>query len=188
MRKALYSIGIFLFLCVLALGYYGSYRISDMKMKLSHMEKALNDKEIQEADRTERRITLETQCTIEEYDQHSGKLTDTTQVAADNFLGMDRQELLKFLKASETMYYQYSLVAFSPQHVVIRQVRTEYETYFLVEEKGKVVVYKGDRQTVYEPTEIRTSTLPEKLKKEIKDGKYLDSQEKLYNFLENYST
>lgn len=188
MRKVLYSIGILVFLGVLTLGFYGSYRLSDMKMKMDHMEKTLNDKEVQEADRTENRISTETKCTIEEYDSLSGELQETTQVASENFLGMDRQELEKFLTASQTMYYQYSLVAFSPQHVVIRQTRTEYETYFLVEEKGKVVVYKGDRKTVYEPTEIRTSTLPESLREEIRNGKYVDSQEKLYNFLENYST
>ena len=105
-----------------------------------------------------------------------------------NLLGMNRQELVDFLKKSQTPYYNYSLVAFSPQHVVIRQTRTSYETYYLTEEEGKVQVYKGDKETLYEPTEIAVDQLPENLQKEIQTGKYLDSEEDLYNFLENYSS
>lgn len=60
--------------------------------------------------------------------------------------------------------------------------------YILLEEKGYVVVYHTDRKTLYASTDILVSELPEKLQKEIEEGKYISSEEQLYNFLENYSS
>ena len=188
MRKVFYGIGIFMVLCLLTLGSYGTYKISDMRLKMIDMEKQLEEQQSLQTDTVKNQICADTQCTIEEYDKNSGELRQRTKVTSANLLGMNRQELVDFLKKSQTPYYNYSLVAFSPQHVVIRQTRTSYETYYLTEEEGKVQVYKGDKETLYEPTEIAVDQLPENLQKEIQTGKYLDSEEDLYNFLENYSS
>jgi len=60
--------------------------------------------------------------------------------------------------------------------------------YILLEEKGYVAVYHTDRKTLYASTDILVSELPEELQEEIKEGKYIGSEEQLYNFLENYSS
>lgn len=60
--------------------------------------------------------------------------------------------------------------------------------YILLEEKGYVAVYHTDRKTLYASTDILVSELPEELQKEIEEGKYIGSEEQLYNFLENYSS
>lgn len=60
--------------------------------------------------------------------------------------------------------------------------------YILLEEKGYVAVYHTDRKTLYASTDILISELPEELQKEIEEGKYIGSEEQLYNFLENYSS
>lgn len=188
MRKTFYSVGVFLFLCFLSLGFYGSYKVSDMKMKIRNLEQNLEEEQLKEAEAVEQIITEATQCTIEEYDRNTGELKEKTTLAADNINGMSREELNAFLSRSNTAYYRYALVAFSPQHVVIRQSRTTFGTYYLVEEDGKVVVYKGDKKTLFEPTEILTASLPKHLQMQIQQGKMLDSEEELYNFLENYSS
>jgi len=41
---------------------------------------------------------------------------------------------------------------------------------------------------LYENTSIRLSSLPDALKTEIKNGKYIRTKKELYDFLENYST
>ena len=51
-----------------------------------------------------------------------------------------------------------------------------------------VVVYHADRKTLYSNTDIRISSLPVDLQKEIAEGKEIYSEEELYNFLENYSS
>ncbi|MGI6070634.1 MAG: hypothetical protein ACOYBE_09425 [Blautia sp.] len=188
MRKTFYSIGVFLFLCVLSLGFYGSYKVSDMKTKIQNLESSLEKEKSKETESISRLITDATKCTIEEYDRNTGELKEQTTFAADNIVGMSREDLTAFLQNSNTAYYRYALVAYSPEHVVIRQSRTVYGTYYLKEEDGNVVVYKGDKKTVFEPTQIALNSLPEKLQKEIREGKFIDSEEELYNFLENYSS
>ena len=62
------------------------------------------------------------------------------------------------------------------------------EGYYLIEEGGFLVVYASDRKTVYEYTDISLEYLPENLQKEIQNGKYIETSESLYGFLENYSS
>lgn len=63
-----------------------------------------------------------------------------------------------------------------------------YGKYYLKEEKGYVVVYKQDKTTVFETTEILISFLPTSLQEEIRKGKYIKTEKELYSFLENYSS
>ena len=44
------------------------------------------------------------------------------------------------------------------------------------------------KKTVYEYTDISLEGLPENLQKEIQNGKYIETSESLYGFLENYSS
>ncbi|XCP83694.1 hypothetical protein ABXS75_11455 [Roseburia hominis] len=62
------------------------------------------------------------------------------------------------------------------------------EIYFLKELNGYVVVYLSDQKTVFEYTNIPISELPNELAEEIHNGKVIDGTEKLYGFLENYSS
>ena len=46
-----------------------------------------------------------------------------------------------------------------------------------------------EQQTsIYEYTNIRVEELPEELQNEIREGKRLEGKDKLYGFLENYSS
>lgn len=65
---------------------------------------------------------------------------------------------------------------------------TTLSGYYLKETEGKVCVFRGDKVTVYEQTSIPLDILPNSLQKEISQGKYLESEIELYNFLENYSS
>lgn len=60
--------------------------------------------------------------------------------------------------------------------------------YYLKEEQGCVCIYLDDKETLYENTSIRLSSLPDALKTEIKNGKYIRTKKELYDFLKNYST
>ena len=62
------------------------------------------------------------------------------------------------------------------------------DCYYLKALNGYVVVYLNDKKTVYEYTDILLDGLPETLQKEIKNGKYVETSEELYGFLENYSS
>lgn len=62
------------------------------------------------------------------------------------------------------------------------------ELYYLKDLNGYVVVYMNDRPTVYEYTNILISDLPDTYQNEIKNGMIIEGTEKLYGFLENYSS
>ena len=53
---------------------------------------------------------------------------------------------------------------------------------------GFIAVYKSDKKTIYEYTNIVVEDLPEDVRQEILDGKEIRTVEKLYGFLENYSS
>ncbi|MEF9839779.1 MAG: hypothetical protein RR275_08050 [Lachnospiraceae bacterium] len=60
--------------------------------------------------------------------------------------------------------------------------------YYLKERNGFILVYLSDGVTIYEDTNIKVDILPKELQDEIKKGKYLETTEILYGFLENYSS
>lgn len=62
------------------------------------------------------------------------------------------------------------------------------EGYYVCELHGYVVVYLYDQTTIYEVTNIRVSDLPEEVQEKVMDKLYLETEEKLYGFLENYSS
>ena len=49
-------------------------------------------------------------------------------------------------------------------------------------------MYFNDKKTPYEYTDIHYDELPELLRQEIRNGKYIESTAELYGFLENYSS
>lgn len=60
--------------------------------------------------------------------------------------------------------------------------------YYLMEVNGYVVVYLSDKVTPYEYTAIAYDELPPTVRAEVRNGKYIESPEELYGFLENYSS
>ena len=71
-----------------------------------------------------------------------------------------------------------------------KEVKAEYEqeSYYLVLEKGSVNIYLSDKTTLYEHTSIMAEDLPEKLRLEVLEGKCVQGEQELYDFLENYSS
>lgn len=62
------------------------------------------------------------------------------------------------------------------------------DCYYLMEVNGYVVVYLSDKKTPYEYTSIPFDELPDRIRQEVRNGKYIESTEELYGFLENYSS
>ncbi len=60
--------------------------------------------------------------------------------------------------------------------------------YYLMANGGIVYVYQGDMKTLYLATDITIDQLPDDVRQEILDKKYIKNEEELYNFLESYSS
>ena len=61
-------------------------------------------------------------------------------------------------------------------------------SFYLVAYDNEVLVYLDDLETVYIETHIRLDSLPEELQKKIIYKMWLEDEEALYDFLENYSS
>lgn len=70
----------------------------------------------------------------------------------------------------------------------VKDEKNEEGGYWLSQLQGYVVVYLNDRTTIYEMTDILLTDLPEEVQQEIASGKSVSTTEKLYAFLENYSS
>ncbi len=62
------------------------------------------------------------------------------------------------------------------------------EGYYLREEEGYVIVYMFDNSTIFLETDILVTSLSDTLQWEIEEGKYIETTNELYSFLENYSS
>ncbi|MCD8364039.1 MAG: hypothetical protein LUC98_13990 [Lachnospiraceae bacterium] len=60
--------------------------------------------------------------------------------------------------------------------------------FLLLESNDAVIVYELPGKELFEYTDVNFEALPEALRNEIQQGKYLKSEEELYNFLENYTS
>ncbi len=60
--------------------------------------------------------------------------------------------------------------------------------FLLVNEDNYVTVYQLPERELYEYTDLIMDVLPEDVRSEVEEGKYLKDEEELYNFLENYTS
>lgn len=95
---------------------------------------------------------------------------------------------LSFISFGAYREYSKESVDEQMENVSIESSTFDKEGYYLLETNGYVVVYESDRHTPYEYTDIVFEELPEILKQEIKNGKYIKNEEELYGFLENYTS
>lgn len=145
-------------------------------------------------------INADTQYIIEEVDLKKDTSVETKWKVPDKYIGMNRQQFIKemelyqqspSLKDQELGFVSAEVVTFSKERVVVRKSYIFKElctSFYLVNEKNYVVVYCDDLKTVYMNTNIALDSLPDTLKQEIIQNKYIATEEELYNFLESYSS
>ncbi len=93
------------------------------------------------------------------------------------------------LENEETREEEKASAAETPDEAVAAKGEAlKEDAYYLMEVNGYVVVYLSDKETPFEYTDIPYDELPALLREEIRNGKYIESTEELYGFLENYSS
>ncbi len=145
-------------------------------------------------------ISADTQYIIQEVDLRRDTSVETQWKVPDKYIGMDRKSFLRemelyqqspSLKDQQLGFVSVEVISFSKSKVVVRKsymFKEVYTSFYLVNEKNYVVVYCDDLKTVYMNTNISLDSLPDKLKQEIIQNKYIATEEELYNFLESYSS
>lgn len=100
---------------------------------------------------------------------------------------MDAVPVEEFLAGLQSM----GVVSYAPDRLVVKKIydssKVKYR-YYLIAVEGEVVVYYGDKKTVYEYTGIETKKLSKEEKQALKNGVEIKDEEELYSVLENYSS
>lgn len=145
-------------------------------------------------------INAETEYVLREKDLLSGSAVETSEEIPDMYIGMDREQFVTAmenyaaappLSEKERGFVSLEVLSFAPSRVVV-QMNYRYvqpsQSFYVVAINDMIVVYLEDRQTVYQYTNIRLSQLPEKLQQEIIGVMHVSGEERLYDFLENYTS
>jgi len=147
-------------------------------------------------------ITIDsgTEYVLEVYDREKDLLSEYELNPPAYLIGLDRTGLLQYvsdymmhipLEEFQKGLLSYEVVSFSEDQVILRKVydaSTVPYQYYLVVERGYLVVYYADQKTVYEYTGIQARDLPEEEQIKLAYGIFLKDQGELYGVLQGYSS
>ena len=145
-------------------------------------------------------LCVDTEYVLEETDILRHTAVETSWRLPDKYVGMNREQFLEAmdryaafppLSEQERGFVGLEVKSFSRERVVV-QMNYRYVqpslSFYLVAYDNEVLVYLDDLETVYIETHIRLDSLPEELQKKIIYKMWLEDEEALYDFLENYSS
>ena len=146
-------------------------------------------------------VTADTVYLIEEVDLTDGTVQEKEESMPIKYIGLDRDSLLEELASYdinppltelERGFETIELTAFSKDRVVVckyyKPAKDENQGFYLMVADHFVVVYQGDQRTLYMNTDILLENLNDELQAEIMQGKYVETEEEILNFLESYSS
>lgn len=138
--------------------------------------------------------------TLECYDVETNQTIIESKEMPAKFIGLTRKEVIdlisKEMKQPSIDEYQkglisYVLISFSKDEMILRKSYDQkiipYQYYIAIYD-DQVIVYYGDRKTIYEYTGIDARNLSEKNQAELAQGRKVKDEEELYNLLESYSS
>ena len=146
------------------------------------------------------RTTCDTICIYEDIDQKDGTVMISEERIPAKYIDMTRADFEKTLcedskqlslTDKERGFQSQHLELFSREKVkIVRIYDTTVEEigYYIMVVEGKICVYKQDKETIYFETDLMLHDLPEVVQQEVLRGKYIDSELKVYHFLESYSS
>ena len=147
-------------------------------------------------------VTADTKYLVEEIDLTDGTVHEKEESVPVKYIGLDREGLVDELDSYdknppltelERGFETIELTAFSKDRVVIcKYYKLEKEDqnqgYYLMVADHLIVVYREDQRTLFMNTDILLESLDDALQAEIMQGKYMATEEEVFQFLESYSS
>ncbi|MCM1088246.1 MAG: hypothetical protein NC419_08820 [Muribaculaceae bacterium] len=145
-------------------------------------------------------ICADTVYLVEEVNLSAGTIEEKEEPVPVKYIGLDRTSLIEELNAYDNNpaltdlklgFETIELASFSKDRVVVcKYYRPEEEEkgFYLMVADHYVIVYEEDKKTLHTNTDILLESLSIELQEEIMQGKYVENEQELYNFLESYSS
>lgn len=163
------------------------------------MEQTAGQEEVA-VDNTQIKLGVDTIYQIENYDAVKEQTTTEYVTLPEDLVGYTREEVDEYFKkymdnlpVEEFLNGLQSIGVsnFSDERLVVHKVydssKVEYR-YYIIAVDGEVVVYYGDKKTIYEYTGIATDTLSAEEQSALKQGVEIEDEDALFGVLENYSS
>lgn len=153
-----------------------------------------------EVDNTQVKLGVDTVYQVENYDVVKDQTTTEYLILPEELVGYDREQTDEYFKkymnnlpVEEFLNGLQStgVTNFSAERLVVHKVydssKIEFR-FYLIAVDGEVVVYYGDKKTVYEYTGILTDNLSAEEQAALKQGIEVKDESELFGILENYSS
>lgn len=190
------------FVMVYYAGYYYATKKIDKTDSVKYTNETVEDstEDAEAADSSSKDVvTKDTEYIIESYNLETDDLAKKTSDLPTALIGLNREEVINYISkninefsSDDEEVINVQLISFSSKSVVLRKsyndISTESYKYWLKDVDGYITVYKADKTTVYFNTDINIALLPDDVKNEIQEGKYIKDIHELYSFLESYSS
>lgn len=136
---------------------------------------------------------------IEYYYPEEDRLLKEQLKCIPAMLGFDRDGVEKYLddymnnlsrEEQEKGLVSYKMISYNGNEITLRKTfkSPESKGFYAKSFNGLIVILKSDQKTVYEYTQISLASLPEDMRDDILNGYYLETEEELYSFLENFTS
>ncbi len=145
-------------------------------------------------------LTVNTVYQVQNYDVQKDTTATDYETLPQDLVGFTREQADDYFKAymKRLPVEEYldglqsvGIVSFSEERLVVKKIydssKVKYR-FYLIAVDGEVVVYYGDKKTVYEYTGIETEKLSKEERTMLKKGLEVKDEKELYGILENYSS
>lgn len=169
---------------------------SVLNQKLQKIEK----KQQVKVSETDNKLTVDTIYEIQTYDAKKGQTQTSYEILPEELIGLDKEETEEYFKkymedlpAEEFLNGLQSIgvVSFSKSRITIKKMyditKVKYR-YYLIAVDGEIVVYYGDKKTVFEYSGIKTDNLSSMDQDKLKNGIEIKDEDELFGILQNYSS
>ncbi len=176
---------------------YVSDKVAETNRKLSKLQK---EESVSVSGEDYDKLGVQTIYQVEKYDVVKNSTTTDYETLPEKLVGMTREQVDEYCKdymnklsAKEYLagLQSVGVTKFSKERLVVRKTydssKIKYK-YYIIAIDGEVVVYYGDKKTVYEYTGIETKGLDKRTKNALKKGVKVKDEDELFGILENYSS
>lgn len=172
----------------------------EMTMESSVEKLTIHQADVKEVANAGETLSVDTEYVLEETDIVNCSVVETVWKLPSEYVGLNREQFLTAMEEYEAFpplselergFVGLEVLSFSRERVVV-QMNYQYvqpsNSFYLAVRDNEVVVYLEDMKTIYINTGIRLEELPKDVQLEIIQMLWVEDEETLYHFLENYSS
>ena len=200
-------VGISFVLIISTIAFYFSYTKNIILEKKETSIKKIDDTDVSDKEKgllvsnsQENIVNSKTEYELIVEDRQTGKIYTEKQNLPVELIGLNKNQVVEFynlymdnpgIEETNKGLILCEVINFSGKKIVVKKVydkKIAENKFFVIEENGFVTVYYQDKKSVFEYTQISVNYLNKEEIEKLKEGFYVENDNKLYSILEGYSS